>query len=133
MSVATLPAVAERRVSRRYQPAYDTICEISSDPRTVGLVWDVSETGVSMLMANPPAPGEEVVGTLCTQHGGPELTRAMRVVHVRPLLTGDFFLGARFALPLQENEMTPFLSQPLPARHDDVKESRREWKLPKKG
>lgn len=133
MSAATLSASSERRVSRRYQPAYDTICEFSADPRTVGLVWDVSESGISMLMATPPAPGTEIVGTLCTQHGGPELTRTLRVVHVRPLLTGDFFLGAKFAIPLRDDEMQPFLSRPLPPRHDDVKESKKEWKLPKKG
>ena len=112
MPATTLEATAERRVARRFHPALHTVCRLRPDARGVGLVWDVSETGVSMLLAHPPQAGTDVEGTLTADGGGAGVTRTLRVVHVRPLPTGDFFLGAQFAPPLTGEEMQAFVGPP---------------------
>ncbi len=116
MPVSTLDApagTAERRIARRFQPALHTICRLRAETRGVGLVWDVSETGVSMLLANPPLAGTAVEGTLSAEGGdGETVTRTLHVVHVRPLPTGDFFLGAHFSPPLNAEEMRAFVGPP---------------------
>jgi len=116
MPVSTLDApattAAERRLARRFQPALHTVCRLNADARGVGLVWDVSETGVSMLLAHPPKAGTAVEGTLTAEGGGAGLTRTLHVVHVKPLPTGDFFLGAQFLTPLLPDEMQAFVGPP---------------------
>ena len=76
----------------------------------VGLVWNISASGVSMLLADPPGPGEELTGELTAGAAVEGLPVAVRVVHVRPVPTGDYFLGARFARPLSPEELRPFLA-----------------------
>ena len=60
---------AERRIAPRRQPAFGTICKFTpaSDlkPRT-GLVWNLSTTGVSMLLHEPCAAGTQLSGELRT-------------------------------------------------------------------
>jgi hypothetical protein len=56
----------------------------------IGLVWDLSETGVSMLMAKPPKPGAELAGELTPENGGQAVPVQLRVIHVKPMMTGDF-------------------------------------------
>ena len=36
---------------------------------------------------------------------------AMKVIHVKPLETGDFFIGAHFERPLASDEMKPFIAE----------------------
>ncbi len=36
---------------------------------------------------------------------------SMKIVHVKPLDTGDFFIGAHFEHPLTPNDMKPFVAE----------------------
>lgn len=108
---------AERRVAPRFQPAFGTVCRLNrpspDGTPALGLVWNISETGVSMLLADPPERGTQLDAELTTEFGGAGLPVALRVVHVREMPMGDFFLGAQFARPLAPDELKPFLL-PLP-------------------
>ena len=113
---ATLAPPDDRRVAPRFQPAFGTVCRFRpNDDETrpaVGLVWNISQTGISMLMADPPKRGTVIPGELGSESGGPGLPITLRVMHVRALPTGDFFLGAQFGRPLANDEMRPFLAPP---------------------
>lgn len=124
MNTSTLPDPADapavnRRTAQRFQPTFGTICRIppktTADVAVVGLVWNISETGVSMLMGNPPKAGSEVPGELTARSGDKVLSVTLRVVHVRPIETGDFVLGAQFERPLNPEEIEMF-KMPVPAK-----------------
>ena len=123
MNVPTLSPpvtpVTERRVAHRFQPAFGTVCRISppvkTDSAIVGLVWDISETGVSMLLGAPPKAGSQVAGELTPGTGGKGLPVTLRVVHVRPIQTGDYILGAQFERRLDPDEVRMFVVPPPPA------------------
>jgi hypothetical protein len=107
----------DRRIAPRFQPAFGTIYRFkqsNNDNHAVGLVWNISQTGVSMLLADPPERGGIVPGELTTESGGSALRIEVRVVHVRPLSTGDYLLGAQFSRPLDDEEMKQFLTPPPP-------------------
>jgi hypothetical protein len=109
------PAEVDRRVAPRFQPAFGTIYRLEgagSQDVQVGLVWNLSQTGVSMLLPEPPQKGGVVTGELTNESGGPAISIAVRVVHVRELSTGDFLLGAQFARPLASEEVQSFLTPP---------------------
>lgn len=112
---------AERRIANRFQPAFGTVCRFrnrgDSGYRTVGLVWNISETGVSMLLADPPKRGAELDAELTSELSNTGLPVTLRVVHVREMPIGDFFLGAQFDRPLEPDELKRFLVPvaPLPA------------------
>jgi hypothetical protein len=80
----------------------------------VGLVWNLSRTGVSVLIGDPPPAGAEIGAVLSAGGGEAGLAVTLRVVHVREVATGDYLFGARFARPLGEAELAPFVS-PRPA------------------
>jgi hypothetical protein len=117
MSTATIPESSERRVAPRFQPSFGTICRFAGTPKqprpTIGLVWNISETGVSMLTSDPPEAGADLTAELTQENSGKEKRIVLRVVHVRPMQTGDFFLGARFKQPLGMDEIRPFLGPDL--------------------
>jgi hypothetical protein len=119
MTAATSAVPTERRVAPRFRPAFGTVYRIAphnGGPATVGLVWNISETGVSMLLAEPPECGTRLDGELTPETGGgPALAIAVRVVHVHEMPNGDSFLGAQFARPLTPDELQAFLAPPLPA------------------
>jgi hypothetical protein len=109
----TALAHPNRRRAERLKPAYGTVCALHRRPqlRGVGLVWDLSRTGVSMFVAHPPAVGDRVRAELSTEDGGQEpLAVTLRVVWVRPAPTGDYALGAEFARPLTDAELEPFVT-----------------------
>src|SRR5579871_4312119 len=84
---------AERRVAPRFQPAFGTVFRFiqpESEDSVVGLVWNISKTGVSMLLAQPPERGGVVAGELSSETGGPLLAITLKVVHIRSLTTGDY-------------------------------------------
>ena len=104
---------SERRISPRYHPAHGTLCRLKPRPGEqgiVGLVWNISSTGVSMLVAAPPEPGTMFEGELVADGWGVGLPIALRVVHVRQVKTGDYLMGAQFGRPLAEDEMDTFLA-----------------------
>ena len=84
---------AERRIAPRFQPAFGTICRLRPpgrpEPAVVGLVWNISETGVSMLIADAPARGSEFDAELTTESGADGLRLTIRVVHVREMPVGE--------------------------------------------
>lgn len=118
MSTATFtpPSIAtpaDRRVAARRQPAMGTVCAITHpdhDDATTGLVWNISATGISMLVAEPWEAGTPLRGELTTIHGRHPLAVGMRVVHVKLLETGDYILGAHFDRALAADEIKPFVA-----------------------
>ena len=107
------PKIAERRISPRLQPAFRTICRLNRieiGRPSIGLVWDLSETGISMLMSDPPRPGAELTGELTPEDGGRSVSVSLLVIHVKPMTTGDYIMGARFQSPLAVDEMKSFLA-----------------------
>jgi hypothetical protein len=118
MTAATSAVPTERRIAPRFRPAFGTVYRIAAQngvSAMVGLVWNISETGVSMLLAEPPECGTRLDGELAPETGGSGLAIPVRVVHVHEMPNGDSFLGAQFARPLTPDELQAFLAPPLPA------------------
>lgn len=101
---------SERRVALR-QPAVGTVCRLDTEGehQSTALVWNISASGVSMLVPKPLEPGSGVHGVLETIRGRHPLPVDMHVVHVKQLETGDYWLGAHFDRPLTRAEMKPFV------------------------
>ncbi len=129
-------ATAERRIATRFQPAFATICRLFRNGEkkrpVAGLVWNLSETGVSMLIAGDLKPGEQMTAELEAESGGPAVRVVLRVVHTSPVPTGDRLIGARFTEALDAAAIQTFVTPPAidPTHRDDVLDG---WKLPKKG
>lgn len=106
---------ADRRIAPRVQPAFDTVFRFAASPEAdpiIGLVWNISETGVSMLLTEPLPPDALVNGELTGERGGPGLPVTVQVVHVVPMPSGDYFLGGRFDRPLSPDELQAFTLSP---------------------
>lgn len=106
---ASAPA-PERRVAHRH-PALGTVCRLEAEPNqlSTALVWNISASGVSMLVPKRLEPGSGVRGVLETIRGRHPLPVDMHVVHVKQLETGDYWMGAHFNRPLTQAEMKPFV------------------------
>ncbi len=105
--------VADRRVATRRQPAMGTICRFETGPGgrpAIGLLWNISVTGVSMLLHEPWQSGTIMSGVLETLTGNHALAVTGRVIHVKQLETGDYFVGAHFVQPITDEELKPFVS-----------------------
>jgi hypothetical protein len=103
---------AERRTAARRQPTLGTVCRM--EPRAgedggVGLVWNISTGGVSMLFNDQMERGATVKGVLATSTDGFSLPVTVRVTHVAALLTGDYLIGCQFDRPIAAEEMRHFL------------------------
>ncbi|MCE9562315.1 MAG: PilZ domain-containing protein [Planctomycetes bacterium] len=105
---------SDRRRAARFQPAFGTICHFrrhgEEGERSIGLVWNISETGVSMLLADPPARGTQLDGELTTESGVARMSVKLQVVHIRKMPHGDYFLGGHFEQPLTPDELQRFLA-----------------------
>jgi hypothetical protein len=70
-----------------------------------------------MLLAEPPQAGATLAVELVADRA--VLPISVRVVHVRLVSTGDYFLGAQFVRPLTPQEVQPFVTpapgHPFPA------------------
>jgi PilZ domain len=108
MSTATPPRT-ERRTAPRFRPAFGTVCRLGPAWPRVGLVWDISETGLCMLLGDPPPAGGELDAVLAADGGEAGVAVRLKVTHVQEVATGDYLLGARFARPLGPGELTPFM------------------------
>lgn len=75
----------------------------------MGLVWNISETGISMLLPEPRARGARLSGQLVSNDRSRSLPIAFQVIHVRKIDSGDHFLGGQFEKRLTPEEMKPFL------------------------
>jgi hypothetical protein len=101
----------DRRVSVRRQPTVGTVCDLADSAERIGtgLVWNVSASGVSMLLQRRLEPGTVVDVELSAADTGFRLALPLRVAHAAQLRTGDFILGGQFARNLTADEMRPFL------------------------
>jgi hypothetical protein len=111
-TLESLPVtIAERRRAARRRPAQDTVCRLSDDDGDeigCGLVWNLSTTGVSMLLNLRLEPGT-VVAVELTNAAGDAVDVGLSVVHLSRLRTGDYVLGGQFSRPLEEDELRPFV------------------------
>jgi len=108
--VAVAAPAADRRIAHRH-PAVGTVCRLDIEPETpsTALVWNISSSGVSMLVPKPLKPGSGIHGVLETIRGRHPLPVDMHVVHVKQLETGDYWMGAHFDRPITADEMKPFV------------------------
>jgi len=110
----------DSRGERRYQSTFGTVCYLDRTPskHDGGLVWDISTSGVGLLLPFAPAKGQVFSLLLTTEDGRAAVSVSIRVAHVRQLSTGDFFVGGRFDRTLSANEIGPFVmpdaGQPQP-------------------
>jgi hypothetical protein len=117
---ALFSPTTDRRRERRFQTTFGTVCHLHRGGREYGsgLVWDISATGVGLLVPFAPKKGSAFNVTLATEDGGASLTLPIRVAHVRQLSTGDYFVGGEFARTLTPDEIeafiTPESSEPTP-------------------
>lgn len=107
-----LPHAAERRQAPRRQPTVGTLCRLTSETGeavALGLVWNLSTTGVSMLVPRAFEAGAQLEARLVSADAGWSVTRQLRVAHLSRLQTGDYVLGGQFNHALIASEMEPFL------------------------
>jgi hypothetical protein len=99
----------------RRQPALGTVCRFAfgaGGKSHLGLVWNLSTSGVSMLLDEAPQSGVVLQAELTTVDDRAALPVTLRVVHIKPIRTGDYVLGAQFQKPLLSEELKPFLAEP---------------------
>jgi hypothetical protein len=92
----------------------NTVCRFDaadSGPQALALVWNISTTGISVLVPEPRPAGTKLTGYLDTMDGDRMLPIALCVVHCKMLETGDYAIGARFEQPLSEDELKPFVAE----------------------
>lgn len=96
----------ERRRSARFLPAFSACCNTMSGGE--GFVADISETGLSMVVATMPLLGVtlpvEVVSC------GLVLAVNAQVAHATRLEAGEYFVGLRFTQPLPSDELESFIA-----------------------
>jgi CheY-like chemotaxis protein len=102
-----------RRGAVRWQPPLGTVCRL--DPGEghtphLALVWNLSTNGVSLLVREPLARESVLPGELTAVDEQDRVPVTLQVVHVQPIRTGDYFLGAQFRRPLDRAELHSFLS-----------------------
>ena len=103
-------AEPERRRAPRRQPAVGTICRLSAGKKTrLGLVWNLSESGLSMLVSEELTAGAELKGNMTTLDEAASIPITFHVTHVKKLLTGDFLVGGPFEHALSATQMSPFV------------------------
>jgi len=103
---------SERRVAIRRQPTMGTVLRLPSPPREspgVGLVWNISTSGVSLLLNEPIQPGTLLTGELATLDDATILPVRLRVMHLAKLRTGDYCVGGQFDRELRAEEMQPYI------------------------
>lgn len=116
MATATTSAPqSNRRAAPRRQATVGTVCRLTfgalGKPH-LGLVWNLSSSGVSMLLPEPPQRDALLAAELATTDERVSLPITVKVIHIRAIQTGDYFLGAQFQRPLTAAEMRPFLAEP---------------------
>jgi len=82
----------------------------------IGLVWNISHGGVSLLISKPIEPGTAVRGELVTLGGHDPLPVTFHVAHISKLMTGDYCIGAKFDRELGDQDLRPFLGDALPPK-----------------
>jgi hypothetical protein len=112
-TLESLPiTIAERRRAARRRPTHDTVSRLTEPDGTevgCGLVWNLSTTGISMLLSLRLEPGT-VVGAELRNAQGDTVRTEVTVIHLSPLRTGDFVLGGQFSQSLTEGELRLFVA-----------------------
>jgi hypothetical protein len=105
---------SERRRAPRRQPAIGTICRFTSGSAVggLGLVWNISTTGVSVLSSASCAAGVRVEGELQTLDDRSTLPISFDVAHVKALETGDYVIAGPFPHSLSAAKLKPFVAAP---------------------
>lgn len=101
----------ERRAAPRSQPALGTVCRLQShtgEEFGLGLVWNISTSGLSMLLDRPVPAGTTLAANLMACDGEMKVPRQMRVAHILGLRTGDYMVGCQFLEPLGSEEISWF-------------------------
>jgi len=114
MPVTVPKTWTDKRSHARRQPTLGTVCRL--DPQDgqsagIGLVWNISAGGMSMLTTDRVERGTTVRGMLATSTDGYSLPITLRVAHVALLQTGDYLIGGPFARPLASDEMGHFVAE----------------------
>jgi hypothetical protein len=102
---------AERRRAARRLAAHSTVCRLidaDGDEVGCGLVWNLSTSGVSMLLHLRVEPGTQLAAEL-SNAAGDTVRVGLGVIHLSRLRTGDFVLGGQFSRTLDESELRPFV------------------------
>jgi hypothetical protein len=112
MTADVQPPGQDRRVAPRRRPAMGTICRLDAPDGgpVLALVWNISRSGVSMLLSSPIPAGTRLSGILELMAGDTMQRVAMTVVHLKQLDTGDYYIGAHFDEPLTDELMKPFVA-----------------------
>src|SRR3954452_21975583 len=106
----TAPKIGtDRRTAVRRQPTVDTVCRLDPQTGGVGLVWNISTGGVSMLLSNSVDRGATVKGVLATATEEFALPVMVRGPHSARLKRGGFLVGGQFDRPLRADEMQHFV------------------------
>lgn len=106
----------ERRFSPRFEPAIETFCRVAPqgsyrDP-VLAAVWNISSTGLCMMTGTRMAVGEDLAATLEIEAGEVLSELRFRVVHVTPLSSGEYLVGARFAAELSIDVVDRLVTAP---------------------
>jgi hypothetical protein len=117
---------SERRRAPRRQPALGTICQFAptSALQGLGLVWNISTSGVSVLANRPCAAGVRLDAELRTLDERATLPITFDVAHVKELGTGDYVIAGPFPKILAAAQIKPFISMPARARPTTQKMAR---------
>lgn len=109
---------AERRRAPRRQPAIGTVCQFSSGSEIhgMGLVWNISTSGVSVLSNEACATGIRLAGELRSLELGATLPITFEVAHVKELGTGDYVIAGPFARSLSAAKIKPFVAAAVRSR-----------------
>jgi hypothetical protein len=107
----------ERRMSRRRQPTLGTLGRLAlkTGERLIGLVWNISPTGLSMLVNRRLELGASFPIELSTRDEAHVLSETFCVAHVLQMRTGDYVVGGFFGRNLTPAEMSPFVTLSEPA------------------
>lgn len=113
-SMLTKPfGTKDRRVAQRRQPTVGTVCHLANkdgDNLGMGLVWNLSNSGISMLFNQSLNSGANLLAQLSTMDAEYSLPLTLRVAHVSQLATGDFIIGGQFSRMLTDEEMRHFVA-----------------------
>ena len=107
-----LPRPAPSGGGPRRRPTHNTVCRLTDcegEEIGCGLVWNISTTGVSMLLNVMLPPGFEVDAELANA-AGRRVRLRLTVVHFSPLRTGISSWAGSSKRPLQDAEMRPFVT-----------------------
>ena len=107
----------DRRIAPRLRPALGTTCRfdaVEGKPGPAsGLVWNISLTGVSILVGTTAKLGEILTGELALDDGKTTMPVLLRVVHNKTVPLGDYLMGAQFLRELTPAELEQFVDPNL--------------------